>query len=84
MTFNELKYIIAVSQTRHFGKAAQMCGISQPSLSVAIKKLENELGVIIFERRTADIVPTPDGERIIRQARSVIAAAESNSGNRTG
>lgn len=76
MTFNELKYIIAVSQTRHFGKAAQMCGISQPSLSVAIKKLENELGVIIFERRTADIVPTPVGERIIRQARSVIAAAE--------
>lgn len=76
MTLTELKYIIAISQTRHFGKAAQLCQISQPSLSVAVKKLEKELGVMIFERRTADVVPTPVGERIIRQARAVIAAAE--------
>lgn len=76
MTLTELKYIIAIAQTHHFGKAAQACGISQPSLSVAVKKLETELGVTIFERCTSDIVPTPVGERIIHQARAVIAAAE--------
>lgn len=76
MTLTELKYIVAISQTHHFGKAAEMCQISQPSLSVAVKKLEKELGVAIFERRTVDIVATPVGERIIRQAKMVLAEAD--------
>lgn len=76
MTLTELRYIVAVSQTHHFGKAAEMCNISQPSLSVAVKKLEKELGLMLFERRTIDIVPTPVGERIIRQAKIVLAEAE--------
>ena len=51
MTLTELKYVIAVARERHFGRAAESCFVSQPSLSVAIKKLEEELGVSIFERR---------------------------------
>ena len=54
MTLTELKYVIAVARERHFGRAAESCFVSQPSLSVAIKKLEEELGVSIFERRTPD------------------------------
>ena len=58
MTLTELKYVIAVARERHFGRAAESCFVSQPSLSVAIKKLEEELGVSIFERRTPDISAT--------------------------
>ena len=50
MTLTELKYVIAVARERHFGRAAESCCVSQPSLSVAIKKLEEELGVTLFER----------------------------------
>ncbi|HBJ67243.1 MAG TPA: LysR family transcriptional regulator, partial [Alcaligenes faecalis] len=50
MTLTELKYIVAVARERHFGRAAEACFVSQPTLSVAIKKLEDELGVVIFER----------------------------------
>ncbi len=72
MTLTELKYIIAVARERHFGRAAETCFVSQPSLSVAIKKLEEELGVTIFERRTSDIAMTPVGEQIVAQAQKVI------------
>jgi len=58
MTLTELKYVIAVARERHFGRAAESCFVSQPSLSVAIKKREEELGVSIFERRTPDISAT--------------------------
>ena len=51
MTLNELRYIIAVNQEKHFRKAAEKCFVSQPTLSIAIKKLEEELGVILFERQ---------------------------------
>ena len=64
MTLTELKYVIAVARERHFGRAAESCFVSQPSLSVAIKKLEEELGVSIFERRTPDISITPVGAAI--------------------
>src|SRR5699024_8945852 len=50
MTLTELKYIVAVARERHFGRAADACFVSQPTLSVAVRKLEDELGVVIFER----------------------------------
>lgn len=72
MTLTELKYIVAVARERHFGRAAESCFVSQPTLSVAIKKLEDELGVLIFERRSNDVTPTPVGERIVAQAQRVL------------
>jgi LysR family hydrogen peroxide-inducible transcriptional activator len=75
MTLTELKYIVAVARERHFGRAAEACFVSQPTLSVAIKKLEEELGTQIFERRTNDVTTTPAGERIVSQAQRVIDEA---------
>ena len=72
MTLTELKYVIAVAREKHFGRAAESCFVSQPSLSVAIKKLEEELGVAIFERRSPDITVTPIGAQIIEQAQKVL------------
>src|SRR5699024_4931510 len=72
MTLTELKYIVAVARERHFGRAAEACFVSQPTLSVAIKKLEEELGVVIFERGGAEIGVTPIGLRIIEQAQKVL------------
>ena len=72
MTLTELKYIVAVARERHFGHAAEACFVSQPSLSVAIKKLEEELNVQIFERGTTEVSVTPVGERIISQAQRVL------------
>lgn len=72
MTLTELKYVIAVARMRHFGRAAESCFVSQPSLSVAIRKLEEELGVTIFERRTSDISITPIGQQIVEQAQRVL------------
>jgi len=63
MTLTELRYIVAVARERHFGRAAGKCHVSQPTLSVAIKKLEDELGVAM----------TPAGVRIVEQAQRVIA-----------
>ena len=61
MTLTELRYILAVARERHFGRAAEYCHVSQPSLSVAVKKLEDELQVKIFERRSNDVTLTPTG-----------------------
>lgn len=72
MTLTELKYIIAVAETRHFGRAAAMCNVSQPSLSVAIRKLEEELGVTLFERRSGDVALTAIGNMIVEQANKVL------------
>ncbi len=68
MTLNELRYMVALSKTGHFGRAAEQCHVSQPTLSVAIKKLEDELGVILFERSRTRVWPTPIGQRIIDRA----------------
>ncbi len=76
MTLTELRYITAVAKHRHFGRAAEACFVSQPTLSVAVKKLEQELGVILFERNRGDVLITPLGERIVDQARQTLAAAE--------
>ena len=76
MTLTELKYIVAVARERHFGKGAEACHVSQPTLSVAIKKLEEELQVKLFERNANEITVTPLGEEIIRQAQSVLEQAD--------
>ncbi|MDN3546640.1 MAG: LysR substrate-binding domain-containing protein [Roseateles asaccharophilus] len=75
MTLTELRYIVAVARERHFGRAAEACFVSQPTLSVAIKKLEEELEVKIFERGGSEVSITPLGEDIVRQAQSVIEQA---------
>jgi LysR family hydrogen peroxide-inducible transcriptional activator len=77
MTLTELKYIVAVAREKHFGKAAEACYVSQPTLSVAIKKLEDELEVKLFERAAAEVTVTPLGEEIVRQAQSVLEQAAS-------
>ena len=61
MTLTELRYIVAVARERHFGRAAEASFVSQPTLSVAIKKLEDELGVTLFERSSGEVVPTQIG-----------------------
>jgi LysR family transcriptional regulator, hydrogen peroxide-inducible genes activator len=72
MTLTELKYIVAVAREKHFGHAAEACFVAQPTLSVAIKKLEDELGVSIFERGGAEISVTPIGAQIVAQAERVL------------
>ncbi|WP_374430264.1 LysR substrate-binding domain-containing protein [Ideonella dechloratans] len=76
MTLTELRYIVAVARERHFGRAAEACHVSQPTLSVAIKKLEEELDVKIFERGSNEVSLTPLGEAIVRQAQGVIEQAQ--------
>ena len=75
MTLTELKYIVALARERHFGRAAEACFVSQPTLSVAIKKLEEELDVKIFERGASEVSVTPLGEQIVRQAQQVLEQA---------
>lgn len=72
MTLTELRYIVAVAREHHFGRAAEGCFVSQPTLSVAIKKLEDELGVILFERGSSEVAVTPIGEQIVAQAQRVL------------
>jgi LysR family transcriptional regulator, hydrogen peroxide-inducible genes activator len=72
VTLTELRYIVAVARERHFGRAAQSCHVSQPTLSVAIKKLEEELGVQLFERGPAEVSVTPVGQRVVEQAQRVL------------
>ena len=75
MTLTELKYIVAVARERHFGKAAEACFVSQPTLSVAVKKLEEELDLKLFERNANEVTVTPLGAEIVRQAQSVLDQA---------
>ncbi|MFP5462256.1 MAG: LysR substrate-binding domain-containing protein [Gammaproteobacteria bacterium] len=72
MTLTELKYIVAVARERHFGRAAEACFVSQPTLSVAIRKLEDELGVQLFERGSTEVSVTPTGQQIVEQAHRVL------------
>jgi LysR family hydrogen peroxide-inducible transcriptional activator len=72
MTLTELKYIVAVARARHFGHAAEACFVAQPTLSVAIKKLEDELGVTLFERGGSEVSVTPIGAQIVAQAERVL------------
>lgn len=72
MTLTDLRYIVALARERHFGRAAEKCFVSQPTLSVAVKKLEDELGVILFERSPQEVRVTPVGEQIVAQAERVL------------
>ncbi|HEX5392221.1 MAG TPA: hydrogen peroxide-inducible genes activator [Rhodocyclaceae bacterium] len=75
MTLTELRYIVALARERHFGRAADKCAVSQPTLSVAVKKLEDELGVALFERAPNEVRVTEIGGRIVTQAEKVLAEA---------
>lgn len=75
MTLTELRYIVAVAREKHFGRAAEACFVSQPTLSVAVKKLEDELDVKLFERGSSEVALTPLGEEIVRQAQAVLEQA---------
>ena len=72
MTLTEMRYLVALARERHFGRAAEACHVSQPTLSVAIKKVEGQLGAALFERSAAEVRITPIGERIVAQARRVL------------
>ena len=72
MTLTELRYIVALDQSGHFRKAAEHCNVSQPTLSIAVKKLEQELGVPLFERSRQKVAATAIGERVVEQARTVL------------
>ena len=75
MTLSELRYIVAVANERSFGRAARRCFVSQPALSVAIQKLEEELGARLFERGKSEITVTPVGARVVEQAQKVLEEA---------
>ena len=75
MTLTELSYIVALAQEQHFGRAAERCHVSQPTLSIAVKKLEDELDVTLFERSKNGVQITPMGERIVGMAGSVLHQA---------
>ncbi|MBS4098904.1 MAG: LysR family transcriptional regulator [Sulfuricella sp.] len=72
MTLTDLRYIVALARERHFGRAAEKCFVAQPTLSVAVKKLEDELGLAIFERSAGEIRVTPVGAQIVAQAERVL------------
>ena len=74
MTLTELRYIVTLARERHFGRAAEKCHVSQPTLSVALKKVEQKYGVILFERTPVEVRLTPTGEQIARQAERVLEA----------
>lgn len=75
MTLQQMEYIVAVYRLRHFAKAAEHCGVTQPTLSAMIQKLEQELGVKLFERSSQQVVPTAIGRLVVEQAWRVISRA---------
>lgn len=75
MTLTDLRYLVALARERHFGRAAESCHVSQPTLSVAIKKVEEELGVQLFERSATEVKITAVGQRIVNQAEKVLVEA---------
>src|SRR5258708_27487695 len=75
VTLTELKYVVALAQERHFGRAAQKCFVTQPTLSLALAKLEDELGVKLFERNQSEVLVTSRGNAVVEQARRVLHEA---------
>ena len=91
LSLRDLEYVVAVAELRHFGRAAERCAVSQPSLSAQIRKLEEALGLTLFERTSRKVLLTPRGEAIIAQARVVLeearrllALADGSDGGLTG
>ena len=76
MTLQQLEYILAVARHGHFGRAADACNVTQPTLSAMIGKLEEEIGAKLFDRNHQPICPTPVGEKVVRQAREVLSQAD--------
>ena len=77
MTLRELRYLVTLADVGHFGRAAQICHVSQPTLSTQLRKLEESLGVALFERTNRTLRVTPVGERIVAKARWMLAEADS-------
>ena len=75
MTLTDLRYLVALAHERHFGRAAEKCHVSQPTLSVAVKKVEEELGIQLFERSASEVKITETGRRIVAQAEKVLMEA---------
>ncbi|WP_434623483.1 LysR substrate-binding domain-containing protein [Azospirillum sp. B2RO_4] len=75
LSLRDLEYVVAVAELRHFGRAAERCAVSQPSLSAQIRKLEESLGLALFERTSRKVLLTPRGETIVAQARTVLEEA---------
>ena len=76
MNLRDLRYLLALAEHEHFGRAAKACGVSQPTLSVQLRKLEELLGVVLFERSSKTVTPTAACERLIGHARAAVAEAE--------
>lgn len=76
LSLRDLEYVVALADEHHFGRAAERCHVSQPTLSVQVRKLENALGLILFERTNRRVLLTPAGQTIVRQARAVLAEAQ--------
>lgn len=77
MTLNDLKYCVELAKEKHFRKAAENCFVSRPTLSIAIKKLEAELGITLFERQKNSVIITPYGKVVVEMAQDVLAKAAS-------
>jgi len=73
MTLTELKYVVTLAKEQHFGRAAELCNVSQPTLSIGVKKLEEELGAQLFERAKSSVKPTPLGVLIVEKATRVLS-----------
>jgi len=82
MNLQELAYFVAVAEHRHFGQAARACHISQPTLSGQLRKLEEELGVALFERNNRRVSITPIGEKVLKHARRALEEAGLMAANR--
>lgn len=76
MNLRDLRYLVALAELRHFGRAAEACHVSQPTLSTQLKKLEDELGVVLVERAPRHVMLTPAGQDIVLRARRVLAEVE--------
>jgi LysR family transcriptional regulator, hydrogen peroxide-inducible genes activator len=77
VNLRELEYLVAIADHRHFGRAAEACYVSQPTLSTQVRKLEQELGVELVERNPGNVLLTPAGARVVERARGMLADAES-------
>ena len=76
MNLRDLRYLVALADERHFGKAAERCFVSQPTLSAQVRKLEEYLGVPLVERQPKRVAMTPTGEKIVRRARLLLQEAD--------
>lgn len=76
MTIQQLKYIVALDEERHYVRAAQRCRVAQPTLTVQVKKLENELGIQLFQRKSSPLSPTPQGSQLIAKARQILSEVQ--------